>query len=236
MTQTTHVKFFITPSHPCSYIENQQATTLFLDPHARPSPHLYTQLSEQGFRRSGGHFYRPQCKGCDACIATRIPAALFKANKRQRRVWNKNQDLEANIVEPIFSQEHYDLYKRYICQRHQDGDMYPPSPEQYRSFLTEGWTEHGIFIEFRKDKQLIALAVVDKLENAISAVYTFFDPDYSNRSLGSYAVLWQIDYCLKNKLEAIYLGYWIKECQKMRYKSEYRPLELLTNGQWLLVN
>ena len=236
MTQPTPIKFFVTPSHSCSYIEEKQATTLFLDPQVQPGLQLYSQLSEQGFRRSGNHFYRPHCTGCSACIAARIPAALFKANKRQRRIRNKNKDLEVVIMNPIFTQEHYAMYEHYICERHQDGDMYPPSEEQYRSFLTEGWSEHGLLVEFRKENQLLAVAVMDKLENGLSAVYTFFDPDYSSRSLGSYAILWQIDYCLQQQLAAIYLGYWIKECPKMRYKSEYRPLELFTNGQWLFVN
>ena len=236
MTQASPVKFFVTPSHSCSYIDDQQATTLFLDPKVQPEPQLYQQLSEQGFRRSGGHFYRPHCANCTACMAARIPALRFKANKRQRRTWNKNQDLDVSIVQPAFTKEHYALYERYIIERHQDGDMFPPSEEQYISFLTEGWIEHGLFIEFRKENQLLALAVVDKLEYALSAVYTFFDPEYSNRSLGSYAILWQIDYCLQHQLSMLYLGYWIKGCPKMSYKTEYRPLELLTNSQWLLVN
>ncbi|MBV1870270.1 MAG: arginyltransferase [Gammaproteobacteria bacterium] len=236
MTQAPQTKFFITPSHACSYIENQQATTLFLDPQVSPSPKLYHLLSEQGFRRSGSSFYRPHCANCNACIAARIPSTLFKANKRQRRTWNKNQDLDISIVTPSFTKEHYELYERYIRERHQDGDMYPPSEEQYLSFLVQGWSTHGLFVEFRKDNQLLALAVVDRLENALSAVYTFFDPDHSNRSLGSYAILWQIDYCRQHQLPFLYLGYWIKDCLKMRYKSDYRPLELLTNGQWLLVN
>jgi arginine-tRNA-protein transferase len=236
MTQPTPIKFFVTPSHSCSYIAEQQATTLFLDPHIQPDSHLYTLLSEQGFRRSGSHFYRPYCSDCNACIAARVPAALFTINKRQRRIWNKNQDLEAVVVTPTFTQEHYALYERYISERHQDGDMYPPSEEQYRSFLTEGWSEHGLLIEFRKESQLLAVAIADKLESALSAVYTFFDPDYSNRSLGSYAILWQLDYCIEHELTVLYLGYWIKECPKMRYKSEYRPLELFINGQWLFAN
>ena len=236
MTQPAKIKFYATPSHSCSYIAEQEAITLFLDPHVQPSIHLYTELSAQGFRRSGSHFYRPYCSNCNACIAARIPAALFKANKRQRRIWKKNQDLSVTIHPPTFSQEHYSLYERYICERHRDGDMYPPSEEQYRSFLIEGWSEHGLFIEFRKEKQLLALAIIDKLENALSAVYTFFDPEYSKRSLGAYAILWQVDYCIKNQLETLYLGYWIKGCNKMSYKSEYRPLEIHINGQWLLAN
>jgi arginyl-tRNA--protein-N-Asp/Glu arginylyltransferase len=132
-----------------------------------------------------------------------------------------------------FREEHYALYERYINARHADGDMYPPSVEQYASFLTSDWSKTS-FIEFRLHEKLLAVAVCDELEGGLSAVYTFYDPDYEKRSLGTYAVLWQIEESRRRQLPSLYLGYWIRDCQKMSYKIAFRPIELLINGEWLV--
>jgi arginine-tRNA-protein transferase len=199
------------------------------------SAELYAALSERGFRRSGDHLYRPHCQHCQACVAARIPAAQFRANRSQRRILQRNRDLQVQAALPIFSEEYYRLYARYIDSRHADGDMYPPSPEQFHSFLVRN-LDFLRFYEFRLQGELLALAVTDVLPNGLSAVYTFFDPDQAARSLGRFAILWQIEECRRLGLEALYLGYWIKNCRKMNYKSEYRPLQLLIRQQWLQAN
>ena len=114
--------------------------------------------------------------------------------------------------------------------------MYPPSPEQYASFLLSDWG-NTIFFEFRDDdNQLLAVSVCDILENGISAVYTFYDVTQPKRSLGVMAVLWQIEEAKNRGLSSVYLGYWIKECQKMSYKTDYRPLEMLIDDHWVQTN
>lgn len=235
MTELSELKFYATQPHPCSYLPEQQATTLFLDPSLPMSAELYAALSERGFRRSGDHLYRPHCQHCQACVAARIPAAQFRANRSQRRILQRNRDLQVQAALPIFSEEYYRLYARYINSRHADGDMYPPSPEQFHSFLVRN-LDFLRFYEFRLQGELLALAVTDVLPNGLSAVYTFFDPDQAARSLGRFAILWQIEECRRLGLEALYLGYWIKNCRKMNYKSEYRPLQLLIRQQWLQAN
>lgn len=225
------IKFFVTPTHKCSYLPREDATTLFADPKVVAQRGTYSELSELGFRRSGNYLYRPHCKRCDACIAVRIPANHFSQNKRHRRIWRKNQDLEISQVASTYTKEHYEMYARYICHKHSDGDMYPPSINQYESFLLSDWGTTQ-FIEFRKDGQLIAVAVTDIISSGLSAVYTFYEPEFHQRSLGVLAVLWQIEEVKRLKLPALYLGYWIKECDKMRYKEEFSPLEMFVDNRW----
>jgi arginyl-tRNA--protein-N-Asp/Glu arginylyltransferase len=232
MTVLSDLQVFITHPHSCSYIEEQQATTLFVDPDAQIDVLAYEELTELGFRRSGNHIYRPHCESCKACIAARVPVDLFKRKRSQQKIWNRNQDLQVVEVQDIDTNSHYELYERYITQRHRDGDMYPPNREQYSSFLCEGIGRHRFYC-FYKEQKLLAVAVTDTLGAALSAIYTFFDPDQQQRSLGVYGILWQIEQARTLHLKHLYLGYWIKDCQKMSYKTQYRPLELYINRQWL---
>lgn len=233
MTAANGLKFFSTSAHPCSYLPEQQAVTLFADPKSKLSEHIYSELSDLGFRRSGNYLYRPHCGPCQACVPVRIPVDRFAPSRSQQRNWKLNQDLEVSQRAPVFDEEHYALYERYIRERHFDGDMFPPSEEQYRSFLNSDWCNTR-FYEFRLHGRLLAVAACDQLEQGLSAVYTFYDPDEGKRGLGTYAVLWQIEETRRLGLYALYLGYWIKNCQKMRYKIAYRPIELLINHEWLL--
>lgn len=234
MTDLAHLKFYATQPHPCSYLPDEQAVTLFLDPHQSIDAITYGKLSELGFRRSGEHLYRPHCSQCGACIPARIPVADFTPNSQQKRIFKRNQDLQARTIRPVMSDEIYQLYARYITARHSDGDMYPPSREQFDSFLVSE-DDFCEFIEFRLDGRLLAVAVTDRLHIGLSAVYTFFDPDEARRSLGRYAILWQVEQARRANLPAVYLGYWIRNCQKMSYKTEYRPLEMLVNQRWIPV-
>ena len=152
MTDLSTIRLFATHPHACSYLDNQDATTVFVDPHAKIDGKLYQQLSELGFRRSGGHVYRPQCEHCQACVPARIPVGHFELNRTQRRCWRRNQDLSMRVVESLDSPEHYQLYERYISERHGDGDMYPANRSQFETFLTREW---GItrFDESRRDSK-----------------------------------------------------------------------------------
>ncbi len=232
MTELARLKFYATQPHACSYLPNEQATTLFLDPNQAMDVHVYAELSDLGFRRSGDHLYRPHCQGCNACIPARIPASTFLPNRQQKRILKRNTDLSVLAVPPRFTEEYYKLYAHYIEQRHADGDMYPPSRDQFCTFLVRD-LPFSRFYEFRLANRLLAIAVTDVLPNGLSAVYTFYDPDEERRSLGRYAILWQIGEAMHLGLRAVYLGYWIKNCRKMNYKTQYRPIELLVNHRWV---
>ncbi|MEL0027612.1 MAG: arginyltransferase [Perlucidibaca sp.] len=233
MSSASRIKFFTTAAHACSYLDNRQAITLFADPESDMTAALYSELSDLGFRRSGNYVYRPQCQGCRACISVRVPVGLFTPKRNQKRCWKSNHDIEVSQVAPEWNEEHYALYARYIGERHRDGDMYPPTPRQYREFLTSDWAS-TVFVEFRAAGRLLALAVTDELQDGLSAVYTFYDTRESWRSLGTYAILWQIAETRRRGLPYLFLGYWVRHAERMRYKTQFRPLELLIEGEWLL--
>jgi arginine-tRNA-protein transferase len=235
VTLLANVRVFATYPHNCSYLAGEQATTLFVDPSTPIDARIYSQLSYIGFRRSGPHLYRPHCAACNACVPARVPVEAFTPNRGQRRILARNADLEAQVVDSIHSDAHFALYSRYIEQRHRDGDMYPPDREQYDSFLTREWGSTS-FVEFRAAGQLLAVAVMDRLENGLSAIYTYYEPAEEKRSLGSYVILWQIERARELSLPAVYLGYWIRNCRKMNYKTRFRPIELLANGHWVRVD
>lgn len=232
MKDLEHLIFFTTPEHACSYLPDQQSTTLFADPKAAINTHLYTTLSTLGFRRSGKHFYRPYCDQCQACTPIRVNTGLFQPTKSQRRTLRKNHMIKTQVLSADFHEDHYLLYEKYLHSRHADGDMYPPSRSQYRSFLVEGHSSTQ-FVEFSLEGQLCAVAVCDKLNDGLSAIYTFYDPDYSAFSLGTYAILWQIEEARRKGLPYLYLGYFIKNCRKMAYKNQFSPFEARINNQWL---
>lgn len=234
MTELARLKFYATQPHPCSYLPEEQATTLFLDPSQPMDVQVYAELSEMGFRRSGDHLYRPHCQRCTACVPARIPADQFIPSRQQKRILKRNSQIQVQAVRPAFNEEYYDLYVRYIEQRHADGDMYPPTRDQFSTFLVRD-LPFARFYEFRLEGRLLAVAVTDLLPNGLSAVYTFYDPGEEKRSLGRFAILWQIGEAARLGLQAVYLGYWIKNCRKMSYKTQYRPIELFVNQRWVVL-
>jgi arginine-tRNA-protein transferase len=225
------LKVYTTYPHRCSYLEGEEATTLFIDPRQSVDKTLYSNLSMLGFRRSGNHIYRPHCSHCNACIPARIPVDDFRPNRNQRRCRSRNADLDVQVYKTMNDDESYALYDRYIRERHADGDMFPPDRDQFESFLNDPWgcTE---YVQFRKDGRLVAVAVVDVMVDGLSAIYTFYDPAEDARSLGRHAILWQVERCRAEGLPYVYLGYWIRNCRKMAYKADYQPLEVLVNNQW----
>jgi arginine-tRNA-protein transferase len=229
------IKLFSTAPHPCSYLEGQEASTLFLDPAVTIDQATYSYLCELGYRRSGNFVYKPNCANCDACISVRLPVNDYLFSRSEKRILKKNHDLRVEKAEHIFTTDCYKLYASYICQRHIDGDMYPPSLEQYKNFLNNGFGNSEYYCFYLEDS-LKAVAVVDRVDHGLSAVYTFYDPFDNKRSLGNFAVLWQIQAARMACLDYVYLGYWVKNCHKMSYKSRYRPMEMLINEQWLRVN
>ena len=228
------IKLYATHEHPCSYLKDRSATTIFVDPMLTMNGRIYSELSDFGFRRSGAHVYRPNCRSCQACIPVRIPVALFQPSRAQKRCIKRNQDVISTLTDDINTDEHYALYESYINSRHADGDMYPPTRDQYEDFLSAEW---GVtrYIELRLEGKLIGVAVSDRLDQGLSAIYTFFSPSETSRSLGVLAVLRQLELAQTLKLPYVYLGYWIRECDKMRYKNQYRPLDMFINNCWVTI-
>jgi len=223
--------FFETPKHPCNYLPDRQAVTLFADPHHSKDRHLYSLLAKNGFRRSGEYLYKPHCKSCNACVPVRICVNEFHPDRSQCRIWKRNQDLGITTHPAIYNQIHYELYRRYITVKHAGGGMDNPGPDDYMSFLTASWM-NTIFYEFKLGDQILAVAVVDHLDDSLSAVYTFYDPDYLKRSLGTFSILYEIDMAIRLDLKWLYLGYWIDGCAKMSYKNKFQPIEYYLDDHW----
>lgn len=226
------LRLFSTAPHSCSYLDDMEASTLFIDPSQDITPEDYSYLSERGFRRSGNYIYKPNCSNCHSCISIRIPVKEYKFSRSERRILNKNKDLKVFQSSHIFTEDCYKLYADYICERHSDGDMYPPTQEQYENFLNNGIGCTHYYL-FTLEESIKAVAVVDLLRDGLSAIYTFYDPHDDARSLGSLAVLWQIQYAKRLGLDYVYLGYWVKDCQKMNYKTRFKPAEIYFNKRWM---
>ena len=235
MSDDQQVKLFLTEEHQCSYLKDRQAQTLFVDPSFNVDELVYGELNALGFRRSGAHFYRPHCKACRSCLATRVLTGEFKPNRSQRRTSQKNSDLSLAFMHRIENVgEHYQLYARYINERHANGDMYPPSEDQFRQFIVEGCFATR-FLEFRLGERLIAVLVMDQLADGLSAIYTYFEPSESERSLGVFAILSAIQIAGEKNLPFVCLGYFIAGCEKMEYKANYRPLQMFVDQRWTMV-
>lgn len=233
MTELNELAFYLTDEHKCSYLEDEKSTTLFVDPRAELDRTSYSQLSNLGFRRSGRQVYRPHCSNCQKCVPIRIPVEFFVPNKSQLRCLKRNKDLKLSLIKSIDNDEYYALYERYINQRHQDGDMYPASREQYSNFLTSEWGVTQYLIIRDSNDVLISVAVMDILTNGVSAIYTFFEPSEDKRSLGVFSVLSQIRWAQQKGFPYVFLGYWIKESRKMVYKTHYKPYQLFIDNQWV---
>ena len=233
--QPPDLAFYATPPHECSYLPQHEATTVFADPNHPKDMRLYSRLSENGFRRSGEHIYVPACEKCRACVPVRVPVATFSPRRSQRRINLRNADLRVTVAPDQFNEAQFQLYRRYVKARHRGGGMDDPSREEYMSFLTSEWSD-TVFYEFRLQAELLAVAVTDRLENGLSCVYTFFEPAARTRSLGVYAILWQIQEAARLGFEFCYLGYWIEETPKMQYKADYLPQEHFLKGRWRLAS
>ncbi len=233
-TELKALKLYLTERHPCSYLSDRIATTAFVDPTIAIDTGVYSNLSRMGFRRSGRYFYTPRCELCSACIPVRIPVKRFRPSRSQRRCINRNSTVavrQRSLAE-LDPAEHYPLYASYISERHRDGDMYPPTEEQFQDFIATGHPSTSM-LEFRTDNgTLIANAITDRLDDGLSAIYTYFDPDWSDRGIGTLAILRQIELARQLDLNYLYLGYWISACRKMNYKTRFRPLELYNHGRW----
>jgi len=225
------LSFFITPEHPCSYLPDRRAVTLFADPRYPKNKRLYSTFAHKGFRRSGEYLYKPSCNGCRACIPVRIPVNEFRPRRSQVRCWKRNRDLTIVPVAAEYLQTHFDLYCRYIARRHPGSSMDKPRPEDYMNFLTASWMD-SVFFEMKRGDQLLGVAVIDVLNDGLSAVYTFYDTDYPGRSLGTFAILHEIEEAKRLGLNWLYLGYWIRDCKKMSYKTDFQPLEYYRNNVW----
>ncbi len=224
--------FFVLSDTPCPYLPGRREKKLITEIDHNDPTATYSALSRAGFRRSHHFAYRPACTACRACVAVRIPTASFAASRSQRRVLRANAALRAQEVPSRASAEQYELFASYIGSRHGDGEMAGMTLTDYRGMVHHSRIDTRL-TEFREpDGRLIAVCLTDWLDDGPSAVYSFFDPALSGRSLGTFMILWLIEEARRRGLAHAYLGYWIAESPKMAYKLRFRPLEALGPNGW----
>ena len=232
MNDQTRLHFYASSPESCGYLPGKKSVSAFANPYMDMDVETYDELIQFGFRRSGSYLYRPHCPDCRECISLRVPVADFRLSRNDRRCLKRNQDIHLNTVTGQFIEQHFELYRNYINSRHSGGSMENPTRTDYQRFLICGWSDTE-FVEFRRDKELLGVAVTDRTRTGLSAVYTFFDPGHEQRSLGHFAILKQIEKCLDEGLPYLYLGYLIEGCDKMRYKARYKPAQGFINNIWV---
>ena len=213
----------VSPPARCPYLPDRDDQVEYL---VAPSlnPAVYEALMNRGFRRNGTVVYRPVCVSCQACQAIRVPVGAFRPSRSMRRVRGRNGDVTVTCARPETDAEKLVLFRRYLEARH-DGTM-TGSPEEFEEFL---YTSPVSTIEFqyRLGQRLIGVSLADRGPRSLSSVYMYFDPEYAERSLGSFSILWEIEFCVSAGLPYYYLGFYVAGSRTMAYKARYRPCEVL---------
>lgn len=233
---TQHLRFYASASYPCSYLPDKTARSLVATPSHLVTTQTYSKMVQNGFRRSGLYTYRPFCDRCEACIPVRVEANAFLPTRSQRRAMTRLAQLEVTLETPRFDDGHYSLYLAYQRKRHAGGGMDDDDATQYQQFLMHSHVDSQLVVFSETDPHsgqriLKMVTLMDIVEDGLSAVYTFFDAQDTS-GLGTCSILWMIEQAKSLGLSYVYLGYWIEQSAKMRYKAKFQPQQKWREGQW----
>jgi arginine-tRNA-protein transferase len=225
-------QFFATAPIPCPYLRGRAERKLIVELCGAGAARFYNDLSRAGFRRSHRFAYRPACGGCNSCVPVRIAVARFSDSRSTRRIRNANHDLGARAAPARASPEQFRLFLAYQRSRHTDSDMARMDYGDYCG-MVEDTAVRSEIVEFRDaGGRLVAVSLIDRLDDGVSAVYSFYDAQEKRRSLGTWSILWMVEECRRRGRPHVYLGYWIAESPKMAYKARFAGLERLNRGGW----
>lgn len=228
-------QFYVTAPQPCPYLEDRMERKLFTALQGEYAEQLNNTLSKQGFRRSQNVLYRPSCAECSACLSARIRVADFKPSRSQRKTLKKNEGLKREATSPWATEEQYALFRAYLDSRHADGGMADMDIFEFAAMIEETPIRSRV-VEYsrrtRHGKALAAVCLTDVLDDGLSMVYSFYDPDLQAASLGTHVILDHVDIAREAGLPYVYLGYWVPGSAKMGYKAKFSALEIYLNGEW----
>ena len=231
-------QFYVTAPQPCPYLEGRMERKLFTALQGDQAQRLNDSLSKQGFRRSQNVLYRPSCAECSACLSARIRVADFKPSRSHKRVMKAAAGLRRNATSPWATEDQFSLFRRYLDARHADGGMADMDVFEFAAMIEETPIKSRV-IEYtrtlgrgEKSRALAAVSLTDVFDDGLSMVYSFYDPDLSDLSLGTFAILDHIDIAREAGLPYVYLGYWVPGSRKMGYKAGFSALEIFKSGQW----
>ncbi|WP_288939539.1 arginyltransferase [uncultured Roseovarius sp.] len=226
-------QFYVTAPQPCPYLPGRMERKLFTALQGEGAQRLNDSLSKQGFRRSQNVLYRPACAECSACLSARINVDDFHPSRSQRKTLNRNSTLERRSTSPWATEEQYALFRRYLEHRHADGGMADMDTFEFAAMVEETPIRTRV-VEYvdTETGELAAVCLTDVLDDGVSMVYSFYDPDRTSASLGTYIILDHIEIARENGLPHVYLGYWVPGSPKMGYKAAFSGLEVYVNGTW----
>ncbi|MCU9837591.1 arginyltransferase [Ruegeria sp. WL0004] len=226
-------QFYVTAPQPCPYLADRMERKLFTALQGQGAERLNNSLSQQGFRRSQNVLYRPSCADCSACLSARIDVKAFSLSRGQRRTLKRNAHLTRRATSPWATDEQFDLFRSYLDSRHADGGMADMDVFEFAAMIEETPIRSRV-IEYadQENGTLTAVSLTDVLDDGLSMVYSFYDPDQHRNSLGTYMILDHIEIARETGLPYVYLGYWVPGSPKMGYKSRFSGLEIYRGGAW----
>ncbi|MDZ4312901.1 MAG: arginyltransferase [Cypionkella sp.] len=231
-------QFYVTAPQPCPYLDGRMERKLFTALQGDQAQRLNDSLSKQGFRRSQNVLYRPSCAECSACLSARIRVADFKPSRTQRKIMKNASHLRRNATSPWATEDQFSLFRRYLDARHADGGMADMDVFEFAAMIEETPIKSRV-IEYtraagpgERGRPLACVALTDVFDDGLSMVYSFYDPDMIDLSLGTFAILDHIAIAREAGLPYVYLGYWVPGSRKMGYKAGFNALEIFKHGAW----